>query len=212
VRAVRTQYAVAGWGEGELWTADGLVLAHDFRFEPAAARVAVSAGPRTAAALGAAPVAREAATPVGEARPPSGTVDAKPAQVSHDIVRTRRQSGAATVVDPRALAERLAEYLAGVDVELADVPLDLAYSTPFQHEVTAALRAVPRGEVVTYGELAAIAGHPRAGRAVGTVCATNRFMFLVPCHRVVASNGIGGYGSAGVGVKRRLLALEGIVL
>ncbi|MBA2642236.1 MAG: MGMT family protein, partial [Actinobacteria bacterium] len=51
-----------------------------------------------------------------------------------------------------------------------------------------------------------------AQRAVGTFCARNRFMFLLPCHRVVGSAGIGGYGSAGVGVKRRLLALEGVSL
>ena len=99
-----------------------------------------------------------------------------------------------------------------MDVSLADVPLDLSAGTAFQRDVVSTLRGVPRGEVVSYGELAALAGYPRAGRAVGTVCATNHFMLFVPCHRVVASDGIGGYGSAGVGVKRRLLALEGISL
>jgi len=59
-------------------------------------------------------------------------------------------------------------------------------------------------------ELAALAGHPGAQRAVGTFCAHNPFAFLLPCHRVVGSNGIGGYGSAGIAVKRRLLALEGV--
>ena len=76
----------------------------------------------------------------------------------------------------------------------------------------AALRALPRGEVVSYGEVAALAGYPGAARAVGTYCAHNRFMFLVPCHRVVGANGLGGYGAAGLGVKRRLLALEGVAL
>ena len=128
------------------------------------------------------------------------------------FVASERQDDEEASLDPDALAELLRSFLAGVDVSLADVPLDLSASTAFQRDVVATLRHVPRGEVVSYGELAALAGYPRAGRAVGTVCATNRFMLFVPCHRVVASDGIGGYGSAGVGVKRRLLALEGVSL
>jgi methylated-DNA-[protein]-cysteine S-methyltransferase len=110
------------------------------------------------------------------------------------------------------LVARLRAFLAGDEVVFADVRLDLASSTPFQRAVVGALRAVPAGEIVSYGELAAVAGYPGAQRAVGTICARNRFMFLVPCHRVVAADGIGRYGSAGVAVKRRLLALEGVVL
>jgi len=64
---------------------------------------------------------------------------------------------------------------------------------------------------VSYGELAASAGYPGAARAAGSFCAGNRHALLVPCHRVVAANGIGGYGATGVDVKRRLLALEGVV-
>ncbi len=75
-----------------------------------------------------------------------------------------------------------------------------------------ALRAVPWGEVVTYGELAALGGRPRAARAAGAMCADNRFALIVPCHRVVASGGIGGYGDSGVALKRRLLALEGVTM
>ena len=93
-----------------------------------------------------------------------------------------------------------------------DVPLDLSWCTPFQRALAQALRAVPWGEVVTYGELSAYAGRPRAARAAGTFCAENRFALLLPCHRVVAADGIGGYGPAGVGLKRRLLALEGVTL
>lgn len=110
------------------------------------------------------------------------------------------------------LVARLRSFLAGEDVALADVRLDLDSGTTFQRAVVEALRAVPAGEVVTYAELAAIAGYPGAQRAVGTLCARNRFMFLVPCHRVVAADGIGRYGSSGVAIKRRLLALEGVVL
>lgn len=109
------------------------------------------------------------------------------------------------------IVARLRAYFVGEDT-LADVVLDLGSSTPFQRAVTQALREVPRGEVVTYGELAALAGYPGAQRAVGTFCAGNRFSLIVPCHRVVSSQGIGGYGSTGVAVKRRLLALEGVTL
>lgn len=125
---------------------------------------------------------------------------------------SQRQGLHGDTLDPDELAERLSAFLAGDDVALGGVPLELGLSTPFQHDVTRALRAIPRGDVVTYGELAAIAGYPGAQRAVGSVCAGNRFMFLVPCHRVVAADGIGRYGSAGVAVKRRLLALEGVEL
>jgi methylated-DNA-[protein]-cysteine S-methyltransferase len=103
-------------------------------------------------------------------------------------------------------------FLRGEDVSFADVAVDLDWATPFQRRLVDALRAVPRGEVVSYGELAALAGRPRAPRAAGALCAANRFAFVVPCHRVVAAHGIGGYGSAGVEVKRRLLALEGVAL
>jgi methylated-DNA-[protein]-cysteine S-methyltransferase len=89
------------------------------------------------------------------------------------------------------------------------VDLDLSWMTHFQRAVADALRAVPYGEVVTYGELAALAGHPNAQRAAGTFCAGNRFPILVPCHRVVAADGLGSYGSLGVEYKRRLLLLEG---
>jgi methylated-DNA-[protein]-cysteine S-methyltransferase len=79
----------------------------------------------------------------------------------------------------------------------------------FEQAVTEALREVPAGETVTYGELAALAGRPNAQRAAGTFCARNRFGIVVPCHRVVAADGLGSYGSLGVGYKRRLLELEG---
>lgn len=108
------------------------------------------------------------------------------------------------------LAERLRAYFAGSGDDFADVLLDL--DDGFYGECERALRALPRGEVVSYGELAALAGRPGAARAAGTFCARNRLALFVPCHRVVASNGIGSYGSLGLDYKRRLLALDGIVL
>jgi len=92
------------------------------------------------------------------------------------------------------------------------VEIEAEWATPFQAAIADALRGVPWGEVVTYGELAALAGRPRAPRAAGTFCAENNFPLVVPCHRVVSSSGLGGYGSLGSDYKRRLLALEGVEL
>ncbi|HET9507337.1 MAG TPA: methylated-DNA--[protein]-cysteine S-methyltransferase [Gaiellaceae bacterium] len=105
--------------------------------------------------------------------------------------------------------QRIRGFLRGARVDFADVELDLEWCTPFQAAVAAALRRVPWGEVLSYAELAALAGHPRAQRAVGTFCAGNRFSLFLPCHRVVAAGDIGSYGSLGVSYKRRLLRLEG---
>lgn len=110
------------------------------------------------------------------------------------------------------LAERIRGYFRGERVGFDDVELDLDGTTPFQRAVVEALRSVTRGEVVTYGELAALAGRPNAYRAAGTCCAGNRFPLVVPCHRVVGADGIGSYGALGIDYKRRLLALEGIEL
>lgn len=107
------------------------------------------------------------------------------------------------------LARRLGAYFAGEPVDFGDVELDLDWCTPFQSSLAGALRAVPRGETVTYGELAALAGRPNAPRAAGSFCAGNRFGVVVPCHRVVSAGGIGSYGSLGPAYKRRLLELEG---
>lgn len=107
------------------------------------------------------------------------------------------------------LVDRLRSYFAGSRDSFDDVELELSWCTPFQRRVVDALRGIPYGETATYGEIAALAGHPNAQRAVGSVCAANRFALVVPCHRVVAAGGLGSYGSLGVSYKRRLLELEG---
>src|SRR5437763_888258 len=107
------------------------------------------------------------------------------------------------------LVERLQAYFAGEEVTFDDVPLDLEYETPFLRRCADALRSVPWGEVVTYGELAALAGAPGAARAAGSFCARNRLGLFVPCHRVVSAGGLGSYGSHGLEYKKRLLELEG---
>ena len=110
------------------------------------------------------------------------------------------------------LAGRLRRYFGGSRDDFADVELELDWCTPFQRHAVEALRSIPYGETATYGEVAALAGHPNAQRALGSVCGSNRFAIVVPCHRVVAADGLGSYGSLGPGYKRRLLELEGVVL
>ena len=129
--------------------------------------------------------------------------------VAHELPRARA-SRARPAAD--GLAERFRVYFTGAPDTFADVKLDLEWATPFQRAVVLALRTVPYGATVTYGELAALAGRPNAYRAAGSVCAGNRFPLVVPCHRVVAASGIGPYGPSGTEYKRRLLELEGVAL
>jgi AraC family transcriptional regulator of adaptative response/methylated-DNA-[protein]-cysteine methyltransferase len=90
-----------------------------------------------------------------------------------------------------------------------DVPIDMD-GTAFQKSVWQALRQVPAGQTVSYGELARRIGHPAAVRAVAHACATNPLAVLVPCHRAVRSNGaLAGY-RWGLARKRELLEREGV--
>jgi len=104
------------------------------------------------------------------------------------------------------VARQLDAYFAGrleaFRVELAEV------GTPFQREVWAALRTIPYGQTISYGELAALVGRPGAARAVGTANGANPVCLVVPCHRVIAADGsLGGY-AGGLERKRALLELE----
>jgi methylated-DNA-[protein]-cysteine S-methyltransferase len=105
-------------------------------------------------------------------------------------------------------ARQLEEYFAGTRKTFS-VPLARVPSTDFQRDVWTALVAIPYGEVRTYGEVALSVNRPRASRAVGNANHVNPYPILVPCHRVVASTGIGGYGGGGERVKSFLLDLEG---
>lgn len=108
------------------------------------------------------------------------------------------------------LRERLESYARGEWVDFAEFEVALAHLTPFQHRVVGELRKVPYGETVTYQELAARAGSPKAARAVGSVMAQNRVPLVVPCHRVVGSGGqLGGFSAPrGVTLKQELLEME----
>ena len=113
----------------------------------------------------------------------------------------------------REVGERISAYLDG-DLPAIEMPYDLRLAgTGFRREALEALaRTTHAGEVVTYKELAARAGRPRAIRAAGTACATNPIPLVVPCHRVVPTGG--GLGNYGGGVERKatLLQLEGAIL
>lgn len=117
----------------------------------------------------------------------------------------------------RSLAEALPpkgwERLIGTAIERGrpgSLPLDLRASTAFQQEVLTEAATIPRGEVRSYGWLAQRAGKPRAARAVGSVMATNPVPLIVPCHRVIRSDGhIGRYSLGGPHNKWELLVYEG---
>lgn len=107
------------------------------------------------------------------------------------------------------LFAELERYFAGERTEF-DVPID-PKGTAFQRQVWDALRRIPYGETRTYADVAQDIGRPRAARAVGQAVGSNPLGIVVPCHRVVASNGLGGFGG-GLDLKRRLLQLEGAVV
>jgi methylated-DNA-[protein]-cysteine S-methyltransferase len=101
----------------------------------------------------------------------------------------------------------LEEYFAGRRRSF-DLPLDHALSSGFRAQVQRLLPGIGYGRTRTYKEVAELAGNPRAVRAVGTACATNPLPLVVPCHRVLRSDGgLGGY-LGGTEAKEALLALE----
>jgi methylated-DNA-[protein]-cysteine S-methyltransferase len=103
--------------------------------------------------------------------------------------------------------EQLKAYFAG-QCRHFDLPLSPA-GTEFQRRVWRALRDIPYGETISYGELARRVGNPRASRAVGLANGANPLPIVVPCHRVIGANGtLTGFGG-GLPIKRALLALEG---
>ena len=104
---------------------------------------------------------------------------------------------------------RLMAHLAGSPQELRAIPVDLSALTPFRRRVAEVLRGTEPGQVLSYGDVALRAGHPRAARAVGQAVKTNPILILVPCHRVVGAKDEGGWSAFGSPeVKARLLALE----
>jgi methylated-DNA-[protein]-cysteine S-methyltransferase len=116
------------------------------------------------------------------------------------------RTGAGAIV--RQAEQELREYFAGRRRTFT-VKLDLE-GTEFQRKAWQAMRKIPFGETISYGDQARKVGKPKAYRAVGSANGKNPIPIIVPCHRVLASDGsLGGY-SLGLSMKRRLLALEGV--
>jgi methylated-DNA-[protein]-cysteine S-methyltransferase len=104
-------------------------------------------------------------------------------------------------------ARELEEYFGGRRREF-DLPLDLSLSKGFRQLVQRHLPDIGYGQTSTYGRVAELVGNPKAVRAVGTACATNPLPVVVPCHRVLRSDGtLGGY-AGGAAAKMTLLSLE----
>ncbi|MBI2527833.1 MAG: methylated-DNA--[protein]-cysteine S-methyltransferase [Candidatus Rokubacteria bacterium] len=126
------------------------------------------------------------------------------------LIRAGRQPAATSVAARRLVARariELAEYLAGKRAFFS-VPVDLSGAAAFQRKVLAAAREIPFGEARPYAWVARRIGHPRAVRAVGTALGRNPVPVIVPCHRVLRSDGgLGGY-IFGLDVKDRLLQIE----
>jgi AraC family transcriptional regulator of adaptative response/methylated-DNA-[protein]-cysteine methyltransferase len=123
----------------------------------------------------------------------------------------RRLFPKATIVrDEDGLKELVEGALAAIQQPLAmpDLPIDVA-GTAFQEAVWRELRKIPAGETRSYADIAAAIGHPKAVRAVGSANGDNHVCVLIPCHRVIRSDGsLGGYGG-GIERKKKLLAAEG---
>jgi len=127
------------------------------------------------------------------------------AQLRRQGVQAAVRSGEQT----RQVRTQIEEYFRG-ERERFDCPLDLSQLTGFHRQVLLAAARIPRGSVMTYGGLAQTLGKPRAARAVGRALATNPVPLVIPCHRVIASDGsLGGYSArGGVSTKLQLLRFE----
>ena len=108
------------------------------------------------------------------------------------------------------LGEELEEFFQGKPVQFSVAP-DFSAGTPFQRRVWAALVKIPRGETRTYRWIARRLGRPKAARAVGAAVGANPIPLVVPCHRVVGSDGSLCGFAGGMALKRRLLAMEGAI-
>ncbi|MCY3021106.1 MAG: MGMT family protein [Planctomycetota bacterium] len=107
------------------------------------------------------------------------------------------------------LEARLLGRLNGVPENMEWREFDLRGQPEFHARVWKAMHAIPFGRTATYGEIARAAGSPRASRACGQACGANPILLFIPCHRVVSSSGLGGFG-CGLEWKKRFLALEGV--
>jgi methylated-DNA-[protein]-cysteine S-methyltransferase len=145
----------------------------------------------------------------------SGVVTALLLPDRESLVERLAALGAAVGETPLGLEASglVCRYLRGEPVDFT-IPLATAGGTPFRQRVMEIVRAIPRGRVMTYGQVAALAGRPGAARAVGAIMAGNRIPLIIPCHRVVGKGGgmTGFSAPGGTELKGRLLSREGLLL
>lgn len=121
-------------------------------------------------------------------------------KIPYNIIRKKTLSPLA-----RKIKRQLKQYFEG-QLKQFDIPL-LMKGGNFQKKVWRSLQKIPYGQTRTYSELAGQLGSPKGSRAVGGCCGKNPFLIVVPCHRVVAKNGLGGF-ALGLKAKKQLLSLE----
>ncbi|MHC4499942.1 MAG: methylated-DNA--[protein]-cysteine S-methyltransferase [Planctomycetota bacterium] len=113
------------------------------------------------------------------------------------------------------LQEQITAYFEGAYVDFDnDIPILLEGVSPFARSVLNACRGIRYGQTMSYGTLAQESGNPKAARAIGGVMARNRLPLIVPCHRIIRTDGkIGGFSTAGgVSLKKRMLHMESVAL
>jgi len=109
-----------------------------------------------------------------------------------------------------SLIKKVKKYYMGKKVDFTDYRLNLDNYTNFQKKILQTVRKIPYGEIISYKEAAGAAGYPRAYRAVGNTMRNNPLPLIIPCHRVIKSNGsLGGFsGKEGIALKRKMIDLE----
>ena len=158
-------------------------------------------------------------TPIGELGLLASQRGLRRVAFAHEIAKLLRDHPGAVHDDTGPVLSKaitqMQEYFSGERRQFT-VPLDRPAPDTFLTRVHWLIAEIPFGQTISYGELAAAAGSPRAARAVGGACGKNPLPIVVPCHRVLSSDGrIGGYGRGflgGLEVKEKLLVLEGVRL
>jgi methylated-DNA-[protein]-cysteine S-methyltransferase len=129
-------------------------------------------------------------------------------ETAHHIVLPESEQSEITI----HAAHMLQRYFKGEHIDFGDIPVVLDGLTRFRHKVLNVIRNLTFGEICSYGQVADECGSPRAARAVGGALASNPIPVIIPCHRVVASDGrLTGYSApGGENTKRALLKMEGV--
>ena len=132
--------------------------------------------------------------------------------IEHAIQRDWPEAEESKTLMPR-FRRAVADYYAGRSVRFSEA-VDLAELPPFRRRVLEACRRIPYGKTASYGDLSRAVGSPGGARAVGGAMASNPLPLVIPCHRVLRSDGtLGGFSSpSGVRQKKRMLALEGALI